>query len=530
MAQNTIHLPNGFSCHVTPIFGGMSFKLLDTNLTNTVLPPGWAIVIQTERPRDRTTQGETRPNSARSDATDRSNPNESAHRSMSPSSFGPSRDQRFTKPTLDSDSLFISSVFFTSDVKPAVSPTRQIALMLWATLWWYFHQTPPDYTLTTEQSKKTPAAGRPKGEWIINIRREGVLNGRRLMKLERMGLVCNRDSSVGLDCDSRNPSGWDDIFVSRRSFWQLDPRIFLFPLAKRPIPGSSPSPFLSQPGSPARDLSSTVAVEAKNYGASITNLGPFTSGSNLPTYFPPPRTEYTFTDGIRHPIRRKPPGQGEVFYVRYIPSVGQTLSFRVPILPSKGPLILNSMATYHRKSRSTSCLPDIDALSNTGPNDVELLHKWMNIPRVSAFWGVAGAQSTQEKFLREQLTSRHSFPAFGCWDGKPFGYFEIYWVKEDRLGRLIDADKYDRGLHCLVGEEEFRGPHRVAIWLSSLLHSCFLADHRTENVIMEPRVDNERFISHLQKAGFSKQGEVTFPHKQSALMTISRDSWEAPVL
>jgi N5-hydroxyornithine acetyltransferase len=43
-----------------------------------------------------------------------------------------------------------------------------------------------------------------------------------------------------------------------------------------------------------------------------------------------------------------------------------------------------------------------------------------------------------------------------------------------------------------VGEEEFRGPHRVKAWLSSLVHYCFTHDSRTENVIMEPRVDNER--------------------------------------
>jgi hypothetical protein len=39
-----------------------------------------------------------------------------------------------------------------------------------------------------------------------------------------------------------------------------------------------------------------------------------------------------------------------------------------------------------------------------------------------------------------------------------------------------------------------------------------------------------RFISHLQKAGFYKESEVTFPHKQSAVMKIKREAWEAPVL
>lgn len=39
-----------------------------------------------------------------------------------------------------------------------------------------------------------------------------------------------------------------------------------------------------------------------------------------------------------------------------------------------------------------------------------------------------------------------------------------------------------------------------------------------------------RIISYLQQAGFYKEGEVTFPHKQSAVMKIKREYWEAPAL
>ena len=39
-----------------------------------------------------------------------------------------------------------------------------------------------------------------------------------------------------------------------------------------------------------------------------------------------------------------------------------------------------------------------------------------------------------------------------------------------------------------------------------------------------------RFISYLHKAGFHKEMEFAFPHKQAALMKISRDAWDAPAL
>jgi hypothetical protein len=39
-----------------------------------------------------------------------------------------------------------------------------------------------------------------------------------------------------------------------------------------------------------------------------------------------------------------------------------------------------------------------------------------------------------------------------------------------------------------------------------------------------------RFISTLNVAGFLKEGEVTFPHKQSAVLRLSRENFEAPAL
>lgn len=106
---------------------------------------------------------------------------------------------------------------------------------------------------------------------------------------------------------------------------------------------------------------------------------------------------------------------------------------------------------------------------------------------MSKFWG-----GYVPNFLNNALASKHSFPVIGMWDGVPFGYFEIYWVKEDPLGRYIDADGWDRGIHVFIGEEWARG--KVQSWMSSLVHWIFCSDNRTMSVCMEPRVDNEKYV------------------------------------
>lgn len=492
MAPSVVHLPNGHNLTVSPVFGGLYFKANDMTSSHTsAFPPGWTIVINSE---DEEELDPTHEDDYQEYA-------ETAH------TGGPAKHRvihRFKRPTLNRDHMFISSISNPSsaDFRPPTSPTRQIAMMLWASLYWYFHQPEPDLHVTNKNSENTAEGGKPKGDWRIHVNREGIMKGRHLLpKLERMGLIASEDSCVGTDLDERRGQGWLDMFVSRQSFWQLDARIYLFSLSPT---GNSPhpntTPMSSRPSSPSgqgdRAADSGSLHTAISGGNGTT--APFRSSSHLPTYYPPAPAQFVFSNGIRHPIRPKPPQQGETFYTRYIPSVGQYLSFRVASVSDvpqthKGPTSTPALLRNVQASVSDSILPTINSVS-LGQTDLEILNKWMNDSRVNHSWGEAGPKERQEEFLRAGLKSKHSFPAIGCWDGRPFGYFEIYWVKEDKFGRYLGGDvgNFDRGIHCLVGEQEFRGPHRVRVWLSALVHYCWLADNRTETVMMEPRVDNEK--------------------------------------
>ncbi|MGY6217058.1 GNAT family N-acetyltransferase [Methylolobus aquaticus] len=196
---------------------------------------------------------------------------------------------------------------------------------------------------------------------------------------------------------------------------------------------------------------------------------------------------YTVTGGKRHPMRPPIPG-GEV-YRRHVPQLNSQLSFET-VDPTR---------------------------------HLDAFHRWMNDPRVASFWELAGTREEHQAYLGKVLADRHMHPVVGCFDGHPFGYFEIYWAKEDRIAPYYAVDDYDRGIHMLVGEPAFRGPHRVAAWLPSLAHYLFLDDPRTRNVVAEPRADNAKMIGYLQRAGFYKEKEFDFPHKRAAMMILPRE-------
>lgn len=186
--------------------------------------------------------------------------------------------------------------------------------------------------------------------------------------------------------------------------------------------------------------SPTASLECHVTRSSFWQVPPEPFLDGKPPKLPKP-AEYTITNGIRHPLRPRPSAAGNI-YARWIPSLRQMLTFRV---------------------------------ADAG-NDAELLHRWMNDPRVAEFWGEDGGDVEKTRaFLKKGLESQHCYPIIGFWDGEPFGYFEVYWVKEDALGKFVtDCDNWDRGVHCLVGEQKFRGPHRVGVWISSLVHCEFI--------------------------------------------------------
>lgn len=197
--------------------------------------------------------------------------------------------------------------------------------------------------------------------------------------------------------------------------------------------------------------------------------------------------QMTISGGKRHPLRAPKPA-GEV-YRRFDPRLGAWISLRTLAIDT----------------------------------DLERFSRWQNAPRVLEFWEEGGSLERHRQFLKTLEADPHTLTLIGCFDDQPFAYFEAYWAKEDRIAPFYDVDDYDRGIHMLVGEQAHRGPHKVASWLSALTHYLFLADPRTQRIVVEPRADNAKMIGYLHSQGYHCEKEFDFPHKRAALMVQSRE-------
>ncbi|MBR8440912.1 GNAT family N-acetyltransferase, partial [Burkholderia cenocepacia] len=193
--------------------------------------------------------------------------------------------------------------------------------------------------------------------------------------------------------------------------------------------------------------------------------------------------------GRRHP-RRPPAPRGEV-YARDLPALGVRFTLR----------------------------------GWQPAEDAERLARWFDEPRVRDGWPGAPPAQRGAEDRQPQEADPHVTPLIGCFDGEPFAYFEAFWLKEDALGPHVAACDYDRGLRMLVGESRWRGPHRVAGWLPSVVHYLFLDDLRTEAVGCAVPAGHTRVADHLARHGFARQRRLALADAQPLWMRTLRETF-----
>jgi hypothetical protein len=199
----------------------------------------------------------------------------------------------------------------------------------------------------------------------------------------------------------------------------------------------------------------------------------------------------TETSHRRHPRRHPKPTPGSVVYSRYIPFLDEHFS--------------------------------LVALDYQNPEHLNLFHTWQNDPRVAKGWKETGTLDQHRDYLRRQHEEPHTLTVLGRFNDTPFSYYEIFWAKEDNIGAHYASQDFDRGRHTLVGNDAFRGPHRVMAWWPSMIHYCFLDDHRTENVIGEPLSNNDKVLTYDYTFGLHQDQIIDLPHKRASLVKCTRE-------
>lgn len=187
----------------------------------------------------------------------------------------------------------------------------------------------------------------------------------------------------------------------------------------------------------------------------------------------------------------KPSSTSGPLYTRYFPDLSSDLTFRVA--------------------------------SSSNPQDVDLITQWHATDRVNNGWRQRLSRDEQVKTIEATEKNPYTIGLIGWWGDEPWGYVELYYAKQSNLKDFYNAGQFDRGFHALVGEEKFRGPHRVRSWMGAVVHLMFLLDPSTTLCVSEPRLSNSKMVAYEEMVGGHVEKIIDFDHKRAALVFFNKE-------
>jgi RimJ/RimL family protein N-acetyltransferase len=136
------------------------------------------------------------------------------------------------------------------------------------------------------------------------------------------------------------------------------------------------------------------------------------------------------------------------------------------------------------------------------PEDGSLLHEWLQLPQVRAFWddGLRTVAAVKDYYFQANGVLRFLFYL----NEEAAGYIQTYHIgPEDLYAAFTLPAKENRGLDFFIGNEKFLNQG-----LAGLILKEFILKHCSgaARIIVDPEPRNKKAIHVYEKLGFRKLG------------------------
>jgi hypothetical protein len=164
------------------------------------------------------------------------------------------------------------------------------------------------------------------------------------------------------------------------------------------------------------------------------------------------------------------------------------------------------------------------------PDDLTLIHAWVNQPYAHRFWNMQGTIEDLKKEYQKQKDTNSSSSFLVCYDVKPVALFEVYQVISNELALTYEAAIGDFGIHLLMA------PHRELLSLKKQIDKVsektlltilkmLFSYNSVQRVVAEPDATNTHACRLAENTGFKFIGEVQLVEKKANLYMITKQQY-----
>jgi RimJ/RimL family protein N-acetyltransferase len=165
--------------------------------------------------------------------------------------------------------------------------------------------------------------------------------------------------------------------------------------------------------------------------------------------------------------------------------------------------------------------------------DLLLMHRWLNTPHVSRWWGIHGHKCPSlDEVRRHYLPRIHGKDPAKCYvvtlNGGPIGMVQSYQLDDYPSEKAIfDLDQNCAGIDIFIGEEDRLYQGLGSIIMKKFLKEIVFANYNVSCCIVDPAPENKAAIKAYKKAGFKYLKTVW--NQQDAIdayiMSVNRDEF-----
>jgi RimJ/RimL family protein N-acetyltransferase len=157
------------------------------------------------------------------------------------------------------------------------------------------------------------------------------------------------------------------------------------------------------------------------------------------------------------------------------------------------------------------------------PQDLRLLHEWLQRPHVARWWHEPTTLTELERDYLPCMAPASTTRAYIAWlDGEPVGFIQAYVVMGSGDGWWEqETDPGARGIDQFLANAEQLGRGLGSSMVRAFVERLF-DDTEVTKVQTDPSPENERAIRCYRRAGLADHGEVTTPDGRALLMVRYR--------
>jgi AacA4 family aminoglycoside N(6')-acetyltransferase len=166
------------------------------------------------------------------------------------------------------------------------------------------------------------------------------------------------------------------------------------------------------------------------------------------------------------------------------------------------------------------------------PQDLPLLHDWLNRPHITRWWGGEAMRPSladvMAQYHPDALAKERVMPYIAMLGGRPIGYAQSYVAMGSGGGWWDNVtDPGVRGIDQSLAEAEMLGRGLGTQLVRALVEMLF-RDPSVTAIQTDPAPDNLRAIRCYEKAGFRKIRVVETPDGPALYMLQTRPPRAAP--